>query len=475
MVEALGSDADQLIVQAMTTPGVDLRIHCEHDERLGVIVSVGLGGAQADVIADRTSRLAPVSPAVAATMLDETRIRAGARRRGHRSVADRRRDRAGRAARLRPRPNRRTRPEPGDRIGRRCGRHRRRDPAERRPTTPIDPCADSNERRTATSRDHDPSAAPTTVPHRTVRPMRTLACVTVGIIVPLIVIPIAVIVAYLWYRRKMSAHAASTTDAREVPGVRLTSETLRRLPAPAVAGRLRDPTGPARGRRSCRDRTVRHHRPHHRRRRSSSRRSSPVCRRSSRPRASCAPPSTNSRRPVGVRCDRVVKVYWGAPQPDRPPAREGINGAIDVEGQRLEAWLHSLPPGPLASDAGRCCVAGDRRRYRASRSASLTTARRCQAHDTGGRFRSVAVACRSMATPDEFTGPTTELLQSLIRNQCVNDGTPGLRGGDPQLRPADRLPGGRRTRGRVFHADGQGATRWSPGSRAPTPMRPRCA
>ena len=29
-----------------------------------------------------------------------------------------------------------------------------------------------------------------------------------------------------------------------------------------------------------------------------------------------------------------------------------------------------------------------------------------------------------MASPDEFTGPTTELLQSLIRNACVNDGTP---------------------------------------------------
>jgi len=29
-----------------------------------------------------------------------------------------------------------------------------------------------------------------------------------------------------------------------------------------------------------------------------------------------------------------------------------------------------------------------------------------------------------MATPDEFTGPTTELLQALIRNACVNDGTP---------------------------------------------------
>ena len=29
-----------------------------------------------------------------------------------------------------------------------------------------------------------------------------------------------------------------------------------------------------------------------------------------------------------------------------------------------------------------------------------------------------------MASPDEFTGPATELLQSLIRNACVNDGSP---------------------------------------------------
>ncbi len=74
IVEALGADADDLIVQSMASPGVDLRVHCEYDERLGAIVSVGLGGAQADVIADRTSRLAPVSPAVARTMLGETRV-----------------------------------------------------------------------------------------------------------------------------------------------------------------------------------------------------------------------------------------------------------------------------------------------------------------------------------------------------------------------------------------------------------------
>ena len=66
--------------------------------------------------------------------------------------------------------------------------------------------------------------------------------------------------------------------------------------------------------------------------------------------------------PIGVRCDRIVKVYWGTPQPESPAAQEGMNGTIDVEGQRLEAWLHSLPPGPLTSGAGRRRVAGGRRR-----------------------------------------------------------------------------------------------------------------
>ncbi|MGB0111834.1 MAG: acetate--CoA ligase family protein, partial [Ilumatobacteraceae bacterium] len=76
MRESLASDADDLVVQAMTAPGVDVRIRCELDDRLGAIVSVGLGGAQADAIDDRTSRLAPVSPASAATMLGETKLAA---------------------------------------------------------------------------------------------------------------------------------------------------------------------------------------------------------------------------------------------------------------------------------------------------------------------------------------------------------------------------------------------------------------
>jgi acyl-CoA synthetase (NDP forming)/GNAT superfamily N-acetyltransferase len=76
MRDSLGADAEQLVVQKMIPPGVDVRIRCEHDERLGAIVSVGLGGAQADTIDDRTSRLAPLSPASATTMLGETRLRA---------------------------------------------------------------------------------------------------------------------------------------------------------------------------------------------------------------------------------------------------------------------------------------------------------------------------------------------------------------------------------------------------------------
>ena len=76
MRESLGVDAEDLVVQAMTSPGVDVRIRCEHDERLGAIVTVGLGGAQADAIDDRSSRLAPVSPASATTMVRETRLAA---------------------------------------------------------------------------------------------------------------------------------------------------------------------------------------------------------------------------------------------------------------------------------------------------------------------------------------------------------------------------------------------------------------
>ena len=72
--DALGDDGDELVVQHMVAPGIDVRIRGEHDDRLGAIVSVGLGGANAEAIGDRTIRLAPVSPANAMTMVRDTRV-----------------------------------------------------------------------------------------------------------------------------------------------------------------------------------------------------------------------------------------------------------------------------------------------------------------------------------------------------------------------------------------------------------------
>ncbi|MGA9277960.1 acetate--CoA ligase family protein, partial [Ilumatobacter sp.] len=74
MVDSLGEDAATLLVQSMVSPGVDVRIHCQHDDRLGVIVSVGYGGADANLIDDRASRLAPLSHASASAMLTETKV-----------------------------------------------------------------------------------------------------------------------------------------------------------------------------------------------------------------------------------------------------------------------------------------------------------------------------------------------------------------------------------------------------------------
>jgi acyl-CoA synthetase (NDP forming) len=73
MREHLGGDAAEVMVQHMVPPGVDLRMHATTDARLGPVVTFGLGGAQADVIADEASRLAPVSLASAEAMLHSTK------------------------------------------------------------------------------------------------------------------------------------------------------------------------------------------------------------------------------------------------------------------------------------------------------------------------------------------------------------------------------------------------------------------
>jgi len=74
MRTSLGDGADELVVQAMVTPGVDVRVRCVADTPLGPVVSVGLGGVQADLIGDEGGRLAPISSAGAAQLIEQSRV-----------------------------------------------------------------------------------------------------------------------------------------------------------------------------------------------------------------------------------------------------------------------------------------------------------------------------------------------------------------------------------------------------------------
>ncbi len=76
MQRHLGDDASDVLVQPMLHAGTDVRVHVVDDERLGPIITVGLGGVQADLIGDEVSRLAPVSPTVGRRMVEASRASA---------------------------------------------------------------------------------------------------------------------------------------------------------------------------------------------------------------------------------------------------------------------------------------------------------------------------------------------------------------------------------------------------------------
>lgn len=73
MTEHLGAEASPVMVQEMVPAGADLRVHVAADGHVGPVVTVGLGGSQADVIADEVSRLAPVAEPSAISMIRATR------------------------------------------------------------------------------------------------------------------------------------------------------------------------------------------------------------------------------------------------------------------------------------------------------------------------------------------------------------------------------------------------------------------
>lgn len=70
---SLGDDARDLVVQRMVPPGVDVRISCATDARLGPVMTVGLGSMQVALPGD-ISRLAPLSAAGAAALVRNSHV-----------------------------------------------------------------------------------------------------------------------------------------------------------------------------------------------------------------------------------------------------------------------------------------------------------------------------------------------------------------------------------------------------------------
>src|SRR5690606_4191356 len=68
--------ADRFLVEAMAPVGVDLILGARRDQVFGPVVLLGLGGTVAEALQDVSLRVAPLSPAEAATMPDDLAGRA---------------------------------------------------------------------------------------------------------------------------------------------------------------------------------------------------------------------------------------------------------------------------------------------------------------------------------------------------------------------------------------------------------------
>lgn len=163
-----------------------------------------------------------------------------------------------------------------------------------------------------------------------------------GIVIPLVVLPVVLVVAYLWYRRSIAAMKPS--EAKPVSGLRLTAEAVHRLPSPPwrVVHEIGDALG-----------TVDHvvvgapgviaittvvgDRP---------RPTDATDRLDEARRLSAAAiaraPVDDLATQVGQRCRLSATVYWGTPDSARPSFDAAFPTVHLVEGQRIGDWLDGL-------------------------------------------------------------------------------------------------------------------------------------
>jgi hypothetical protein len=165
--------------------------------------------------------------------------------------------------------------------------------------------------------------------------------VDLGILVPLVIVPILIVGCFVWYRRSIAG--MRPTEAPPVSGVRLTAEALHRSASPPwrVVYEIGDAlgtidhvvVGPAG---VIAIRTVVADRPE-------------IVEHDDRSAARAIGDAAIARLPVdellravGARCDRSATIFWGTPDPRRPAVHQSVAGHDLVEGQRLHDWLAGL-------------------------------------------------------------------------------------------------------------------------------------
>jgi hypothetical protein len=178
--------------------------------------------------------------------------------------------------------------------------------------------------------------------------------VTPGIVIPLVLLPVAILVVFAWYRRSIAAMRPDESTPA-VSGVRLTAEHLHRLADANSPIRWRvvyevdgalggvdhvviGPVGVVAIITSTMDRP-------------------PLDRvRALGGEAPLVNGAANARhavdellRPLGASCSVAAWVYWGTPDPHRPAGEIWVPGRAAVEGQRLDEWLVQWSAGESAT------------------------------------------------------------------------------------------------------------------------------
>jgi hypothetical protein len=166
--------------------------------------------------------------------------------------------------------------------------------------------------------------------------------VDLGIVIPLIVLPLVIVAVFVWYRR--SIDRMRVDDVKPVSGVRLTAEALHRLESPpwrvvyeiggALGGVDHVVIGPPG---VVAITTVVADRPDPARLTSTTGEAQLVAEA-----AVARGPVDELARPAGTGCQLSARVFWGAPDPARPASDEIVHGNQLVEGQRIDQWLGAL-------------------------------------------------------------------------------------------------------------------------------------